>query len=141
MMMLRKNMYFKNIKYLFVLIYILISHSIANNVIVVVIDGARYSETFGKEDTYIPYMWNEMRPQAVIFTNFYNDGTTKTNPGHATIATGKWQSIANNGTERPTFPTLFEYYRQQTGAADSSVYVVAGADKLAAISYSNVSST
>jgi hypothetical protein len=139
MMMLRKNMYFKNIKYLFVLIYILISHSIANNVIVVVIDGARYSETFGKEDTYIPYMWNEMRPQGVIFTNFYNDGTTKTNPGHATIATGKWQSIANNGTERPTFPTLFEYYRQQTGAADSSVYVVAGADKLAAISYSTYS--
>ena len=118
---------------------IFVSISIANNVIVVIIDGSRYSETFGAEDTYMPFIWNQMRPQATIFTNFYNDGTTKTNPGHATIVTGNWQNIANNGSERPNFPTIFEYYRQQTGAADSCAYVIAGADKLSAISYSTYS--
>ena len=123
-------------KYFYPLLFLLISNAIANNLIIVIIDGARYSETFGAKDTYIPFMWNEMRPQGTIFTNFYNDGTTKTNPGHATIVTGNWQNIANNGTERPTLPTIFEYYRQQTGAADSSTYIVAGADKLSAISYS-----
>jgi len=117
------------LKYLFFYLFVIAAVSRANNVIVVIIDGARYSETFAAEETNMPYIWNELRPSGTIFTNFYNDGTTKTNPGHATIVTGNWQSIANNGTERPTMPTVFEYFRQQTGAADSSAYVIAGADK------------
>ena len=108
----------------------------SQNVIIVVIDGARYSETFGSENKYIPRMWDIMKPKGTIYTNFYNDGVTKTNPGHAAILTGTWQDIPNDGSKRPTKPTIFEYFRKQLGIAQSENCVVAGADKLSAMSYS-----
>lgn len=110
----------------------------SRNVVIAVIDGARYSETLG--DTlhrYIPNIWNELRPLGTIFTKFYVDGTTTTNPGHATILTGTWQTINNDGTQRPSSPTVFEYHRKETGSAQSENYVVLGKDKLNILSYGN----
>lgn len=105
-------------------------------VIIAVIDGSRYSETFGNEDTYIPNIWNILRPQGTIYTNFYNDGYTETNPGHASIVTGTWQHIANDGSERPDMPTIFEYFRHQLGSSESDNYVVTGKSKLNILTYS-----
>jgi hypothetical protein len=107
-----------------------------SNVIIAVIDGARYSETFGAEDALIPHIWNEMRPAATIYTNFYNNGLTNTCSGHATIASGTWQYLPDNGTVRPTFPTIFEEYRRQTGADTAQTFVVAGVNKLNILTYS-----
>jgi hypothetical protein len=111
----------KWVKFSILFFIVFASSSVANNVIVVIIDGARYTETFGAEDTFIPFIWNKMRPQATIFTNFYNGGVTKTNPGHATIVTGNLQNIANNGSERPTFPTIFEYFIQQKNVGRNQI--------------------
>jgi hypothetical protein len=108
----------------------------AQNVIIVVIDGARYTETFGAQDTFIPNIWNLMKPEGTIYTNFYNDSVTVTNPGHASILTGTWQSIANDGSENPTMPTIFEYYRKNISSSESDNYLVAGANKLCALTYS-----
>jgi hypothetical protein len=106
------------------------------NVIIVVMDGARYSETFGADSLYIPHMWNQLRPLGTLWTNFYNDGLTKTDPGHATVASGVWQNIDNKGFERIQQPTVFEYFRKYTGASEKTVAVVAGKPKLNILNYS-----
>ncbi len=108
------------------------------NVIIVVIDGARYTETFGDAlHQYIPKIWNDLRPKGTIYTSFYNNGVTSTNPGHSTILTGTWQNIPNDGSVRPTSPTIFEYYRKQLNTSLKESYVILGKDKLNILSYSS----
>jgi len=106
------------------------------NVIIVVIDGARYADTFYKGES-IPRMWNDLRHQGTYYTNFYNIGVTSTIPGHAAIATGTWQDINNEGLERPNKPTIFEYFRKATAKPAESCYLVTGKDKLFVVSYSS----
>lgn len=110
----------------------------ASHVIVVVIDGVRYSETFGEPShQWIPRIWGNLRPQGAIFTSYTNDGRTETNPGHANIVTGTWQDIANDGSERPDRPTVFEYCRKALGTMADDNYVVLGKTKLNILAYSN----
>ena len=106
------------------------------NVIIVVMDGARYSETFGSDSLYIPHIWNQLRPLGTIWTSFFNDGLTKTDPGHSTIATGAWQIIDNKGLGRPKQPTVFEYFRKYTSASENATAVVVGKRKLDILTYS-----
>lgn len=107
------------------------------NVIVLVIDGARYTETFD-DPTHanVPYMWNDLRPQGTMFSNFRNEGWTSTVPGHASVETGTWQYIANDGSMRPNRPTFFEYLRSEHLIAENQTYVVVGKSKLNVCSYS-----
>ena len=108
------------------------------NVFIVVIDGARYSETFGDPThKYIPKIWNEMRPLGTIYTSFYIDGQTLTNPGHASILTGTWQYIGDDDLKRPNQPTLFEYFRKQHNTSLTDNYVILGKTKLTILSNSN----
>lgn len=108
------------------------------NVIIVVIDGARYSETFGDADhKFVPRLWNDLRPQGTIYTSFYVEGYTLTNPGHSSILTGKYQYISNDGLERPHTPTIFEYYRKEKDAPIEDCYVVLGKDKLDILGHSD----
>ncbi len=124
--------------FLFLIISTALHGQQSKNLVIIVLDGSRYSETFG--DTthqYIPHIWNDLKPHGTIYTSFYNNGTTLTNSGHSTIETGTWQSILNNGSERPHVPTFFEYYRKQTGATQSNNYVILGKDKLDMLAYSD----
>lgn len=113
------------------------------NVIIYVIDGARYTETFGDTSAShagIPYIWDSLRPQGAIFTKFYcggNDIPTVTCEGHATILTGNWQNIPNDGSVRPFTPTIFEYLRKQTGSTARENFVILGKDKLSMLTYSD----
>jgi len=108
------------------------------NVIIVIVDGPRYTETFGGGATYIPNLYNNLKPLGVIYTNFRiaDEGKTTTIPGHTSILTGRWQQIYNDGTERPSAPTIFEYYRKETNTPESWSYVVCGKEKLKVLSYS-----
>ncbi len=110
----------------------------AQNVIVAVVDGARYSETFGASGTYIPHLWNDMKPLGTLYTDFriVPPGRTETVPGHATIATGTWQQVSNDIYGVPTKPTIFEYFRREDGHPQNECYDVAGKTKLAAIAFS-----
>lgn len=121
-----------------IILLLLIKPAIAQNVFVVVIDGARYTETFGSADPVdlIPNMWNNLMPQGTLYSNFRDTLFTSTNPGHSTLLTGTWQTIANNGSERPTKPTVFEYYRKEKSASVNDVFVVAGKEKLNILNYS-----
>src|ERR1044071_8813672 len=54
--------------------------------IVLVIDGPRYTETFGDaECRYIPKMEKELVHEGTLFSNFRNNGTTETNSGHVAM--------------------------------------------------------
>jgi len=103
---------------------------VAQNVFLVVIDGARFSETFGSGSTYIPRIWDSLRTQGTAYTNFHNDGITETNSGFASLVTGTWQDLANDGSEFPDKPTVFEYFRKHTGAPESTCVIITGKKKL-----------
>jgi hypothetical protein len=105
--------------------------------IIVVIDGARFSETFGDPTlANIPRLGREIALAGVWSDSFYNDGLTETMPGHAAILTGSWQPIANDGSQRPSSPTLFEYFRAATGLPAQCAVLVGGKAKLTAEGYS-----
>ena len=124
---------------LFILFLFIIDISVAQNAIIVVVDGARFTETFGatNPDSTIPHLWNDLMPLGTVYNNFYNSGITTTNPGHATLLTGTWQTIANDGSQRPTSPTVFEYFRKEKSALESENYVVAGKTKLTILTNSD----
>ncbi|QQS36650.1 MAG: T9SS type A sorting domain-containing protein [Ignavibacteriales bacterium] len=125
-------------KKIFILLCLCSTLICAQNVIIVVIDGARYSETFGGGNTYIPHLYDDMRPGGCLFTNFRiaQEGKTETNPGHSSMLTGTWQQIANDGSERPDKPTVFEYFRKELNSTLTENYVLAGKTKLNVLSYS-----
>ncbi len=107
------------------------------NVVIVVIDGVRLSESF--EDPthrYIPHMWNELVPIGMRIPEFRNEGRTETVAGHAALVTGTWQELPDNGLVRPTMPTMFEYFRAATGTPVTEHWIVAGKYKLHSLNHS-----
>lgn len=100
-------------------------------VIVLIIDGPRYSETFGDSTCqYIPNLSKQLAPQGVLFTNFRNNGKTNTNSGHAALTTGVYQNIRNNGTELPKYPSFFQYYLKEKEVPKEKAWIVASKGKL-----------
>ena len=57
-------------------------------------------------------------------------------PDTARFYRARWQQIANDGSERPTSPTLFEYIRKEDGNPQSDCCVVTGKAKLDILTYS-----
>lgn len=107
------------------------------HVVIIVVDGARYSETFGDSaHANIPIIWNQLRPIGTICTSFWNDGATMTNSGHASILAGTREVLKNNGTELAHNPSTFEYFRKQTGAPVTRCWVVLGKSKLQMLAFS-----
>jgi hypothetical protein len=100
-------------------------------VVLIVVDGTRYTETFG-DSTHanIPIIWNQLCPLGAIYTSFWNDGATMTNSGHASILSGTREALKNNGTELSHHPTVFEYLRKETGAPADQCWVALGKTKL-----------
>lgn len=104
---------------------------LTRHVIVVVIDGARYTETFGDPAlAQIPRIGNDFAAIGARPGLCQNLGVTVTVPGMSAIMTGTLQPIANDGSERPHMPTLCEYLRKDRGLPDSLVRIVALKQKL-----------
>ena len=93
-------------------------------VILVVIDGARYSETLG--DTlarYTPRM-QQLAREGVVIDTFLNNGYTYTSRAIPAIWCGSWSAprdtvVGGYSTQYATVPTVWEYYRKQY-AVDST---------------------
>ncbi|MFD2247010.1 sulfatase-like hydrolase/transferase [Pontibacter ruber] len=100
------------------------------NVIIVVIDGVRYSETWGAVPGVIPNMSTRLLGKGVFFNGFLNDAYTYTNSGHTAITTGINQPIDNYGKELPAHPSFFQLWRKQTGKPASAAWIVSSKDKL-----------
>lgn len=100
-------------------------------VVVVIIDGARLSETFGDSTCkYIPNLSGTLAPQGVLLKNFKNNGPTFTNSGHTAITTGVYQKIKNDGTEYPKNPSMFQYFLKEKNLDSTNAWIIASKGKL-----------
>jgi len=100
-------------------------------VVILVIDGPRYTETWGEpQRQYIPRQAKELAPQGVLFTDFRNDGPTYTNAGHSAMLTGFYQEINNTGKELPKNPSLMQRYLAEGNKPNTDAWVIASKDKL-----------
>jgi arylsulfatase A-like enzyme len=101
------------------------------NVIVVVMDGARYSEVLGDAAAlYTPRLKNNLTPTSVISHHFYNNGSTFTIPGHAALTTGNFQEIDNNGGQLPQNSSIFQHWIKANNNNTEKAWIIASKDKL-----------
>jgi hypothetical protein len=105
------------------------------NVVIVIVDGARYSETWGDPSHQnIPFFAGQLAKQGVVYTNFYNLGPTYTLAGHTCITTGYYQEIENTGKEFPKYPSIFQHYNQTYLKGKYLTWIVSSKDKLDVLS-------
>lgn len=105
----------------------------SRNVIVFVIDGSRYSETWGDSThQYIPYFLN-LTNKGCVFTDFSNEGMTNTVNGHIALCTGSYDTLVNNGSELPRYASFMQYWLKYTRAPQTKAWVITTKDKLAVL--------
>ncbi len=126
-----------NLKIQFLLFQIIVFGSLFSQslkteyVIVLVIDGPRYTETFGDTSCrYIPNMGKNLIKEGVSYSNFKNNGPTYTNSGHTAMVTGNYQKISNSGKQLPKNPTFFQYYLKEKNRDKTDAYLVCSKGKL-----------
>ncbi len=97
------------------------------NVIVAVMDGVRYSETFGDATRSLIPKLAALEKQGTLFTDYRiaGPGVSVTRQGHSTMSTGTWQTVALAGA-RMTMPSFFEYARNELGWKQSDCYAIFG---------------
>lgn len=104
-------------------------------VVVLVIDGPRFSETWGDPNkSLIPNIAGYFAKNGVVYENFMNNGGTYTLAGHTAITTGYYQEINNSGKEIPEHPSIFQAYLKETGKPASDAWVIASKAKLEVLS-------
>ncbi len=103
---------------------------VTENVIVLVMDGARYSESWGDPThSNIPCL-DSLKSHGVFFPNFYNEGLTRTVSGHAALLTGVYEVLENNGGAVPTNPSVFQCWAEKYGGTSNESWVITSKDKL-----------
>ncbi|WP_299821123.1 sulfatase-like hydrolase/transferase [uncultured Pontibacter sp.] len=100
------------------------------HVVIVVIDGPRYSETWATTPGLIPFMSGTLKGRGAFFADFQNDAYTYTNSGHVAITTGVNQEIDNYGDELPANPSYFQQWLKATGKPATAAWLVMSKDKL-----------
>ena len=104
------------------------------NVIIIVVDGVRYSETWGDSThQYIPYFSTKIADFGVVNTEFYNNEATATTAGFTAITTGVYQEINNSGQESPAYPSIFQYLIKKDSISNESAWIINSKDKLAVL--------
>lgn len=99
--------------------------------VVLIIDGPRWEETWGDTShQYQPCLNDSLRQEGCLFTQFYNMGVTLTVPGHIAISTGNYENAANNGTQLPQQPGLVQLYKKRYNSDSTKVWLIASKDKL-----------
>ena len=101
------------------------------------IDGVRASEGFDAPGGgHLAPLLEELAPLGSLLTRVENRGLTTTLPAHQVYVTGHYadyDTMPPNGDRRyltPRTPTLFESFRQQTGAEADSCWVVSNTPHL-----------
>lgn len=95
------------------------------NVIIVSMDGVRYSETFGDPQRELIPCAAKLEKEGTLFAQCFNTGVTITRQGHSTIATGTWQDVPLGGP-RQTMPAVGEYARNELGWGPKDCWVIFG---------------
>ncbi len=109
-----------------------------NKVIIVTFGGGvRYSETFAPEGLHnIPRLVG-LRPGGHFFRTCINSGVLSHFNSTASILTGNWQRVDDFGFQPPAGPTVFEYFRKQTGAGPLDAWAVATNKSFASMGWSS----
>ena len=111
------------------------SRMIAKHHIVVVIDGPRWTETYGDTSyQYIPNIGKILRKEGTLFTNFKNGGRTYTNSGHTALCTGVHQNISNQGTQLPKRSNIFQHLIKEKQLDKRKVWLLTSKGKLEMLS-------
>jgi hypothetical protein len=100
--------------------------------VVVVIDGPRYSETWGDPSfQHIPFLHSYFENLGVVNTTFYNAGITNTTNGHVALTTGFYENnINNSGQELPSYHSYFQDWMKKNPVLTNSAWIVSSKDKL-----------
>ena len=104
------------------------------NVIIIVVDGVRYSESGG--DTthqHTPFFSNEIASFGMVNTAFYNNGVTTTTSGFTAITSGNYQNINTAGQQHPSYPSIFQYLIKNDSIPKQSAWIITSKDKLAVL--------
>ncbi len=102
-----------------------------HNVIIIIMDGARFSETHGDSlNRYTPFLNDTLSRMGTVCTKFYNTGTTYTISGHTSITTGYNQIISNSGFEFPENHSIFQQWLFETENDKSKAWIITSKDKL-----------
>lgn len=105
------------------------------NLFVVVIDGPRYTETWGSPThELIPNLANKLSSKGVINQEFYNLGYTHTVPGHTAIITGIYEDLDNNGLQYPSYPSFLQHWLKLTRKNPNKAWIVTSKEKLEVLS-------
>lgn len=97
------------------------------NVIIIVVDGPRYTETWGDAShQYIPFLFSYVSKKSIVNTNFYNNGFTYTLPGHLALVSGQYYPLDIYGGQKPPFPTMFHYFNEKY--PDKSSWIISSKD-------------
>ena len=106
------------------------SHN-TKNVIIIVIDGPRFSETWGDPThALIPNLTNNLGPLGNHYSWFYNQGPSITSAGLTALTTGRYQRMKNDGSELPKSPSIFQLYLNQTRKDPRSAQIITSKAKL-----------
>lgn len=106
----------------------------ARHVILLVLDGERYSETWDSpRRVNIPRCAGELTPQGTLLTHCVNDGSTFTLPGHCSLLTGFNDELQGSGTEFPAHPSILQLMVAK-GLPVDQAWLVASKDKLHVLS-------
>jgi hypothetical protein len=107
------------------------------NLFIIILNSIRYSDTFGdKRHLYIENTWEKIRPYGTLCKNVYNDFITLPLPAQSVLLTGVSPGKADNLPELLS-PTIFEYYRKQTGTPENKVMFAVSDSNSAALAFSN----
>lgn len=103
------------------------------NVIVIIVDGARYADTWEAPGTPLIPHRKDLSERGALGTSFYNYGLTLTVSGHTAIATGMYEILNNAGAETPTYPNYMQAWRKQFNQPAEKAWIIASKDKLEVI--------
>lgn len=110
------------------------------HVILVIIDGVRYTETWGYPDKKnIPNIAHVLAPQGTVYTNFRNEGNTYTVSGHGSILTGSYIDVDNFGFTSPPKPSFLQLWRDASLQPKNKAWIVSGKAHLDALANSTAS--
>lgn len=108
---------------------------ITENVIVMVIDGPRFTETWGDPNhTLIPNLYNRLAARGIVNQEFYNLGNTHTIPGHTAIITGIYEELDNNGRQYPSYPSFLQHWLKLTRNNPNKAWIITSKKKLEVLS-------
>jgi hypothetical protein len=109
----------------------------SKNLFIIIVNSIRYSDAFGdNRHLYIENTWEKIRPFGTLCKNVYNNSITLPLPAQSVLLTGISPGNAGFHPELSS-PTLFEYYRKQSGALQNKVLFAVGDSSFATLACSN----